>query len=336
MLRTFSEKNLLLAISFFFIIFVFINFTHNYFSKFIAKENNTFYKLNNLEFKDNINQSLTSNKTYELILDNKCEVTGSMHDRHKVRWLKSLLLKNIFQMSDKLNNELPYYINILLHSLLIFLSLIFLDQTFKLKKKYIIFFLLYITFIFQNYLGEYSYSIFEMFFASAALYASKKKNIYLFFTVCLLASLNRESGFIIILFWLIFNKNLKVFFIGAIIVIFTFLLSNFETIKCILNPEFFIPLENQKGQVNFGDLNSINLPSLIKLFTINFILPFGLIFFNIIKYNIKNKPVIYITIIYLITFLFATPIHHMAVKLIILPIIIMSFSINSEQKIKEV
>ena len=336
MLKTFSEKNLLLTISFFFIIFVFINFTHNHFSKFIAKENNTFYKLDNLEFKDNINQSLTSSKTYELILDNKCEVTGSMHDRHKVRWLKSLLLKNIFQMSDKLNNELPYYINILLHSLLIFLSLIFLEQTFKLKKTYIIFFLLYITFIFQNYLGEYSYSIFEMFFASAALYASKKKNIYLFFTVCLLASLNRESGFIIILFWLIFNTNLKVFSVGAIIVIFTFLLSNFETINCILNPEFFIPLENQKGQVNFGDLNSINLPSLIKLFTINFILPFGLVFFNIIKYNIKNKPLIFITIIYLIAFLFATPIHHMAVKLIILPIIIMTFSINPEQKIKEV
>lgn len=326
-----NEKNLLLLISFFLIIFVFINFTHKHFEAFKIKDDNSYVRLNNIEFKNNINQSLTSDPVYETILSKKCEVTGNMHDRHKVRWVKFLFLKNIFQISEKLNSNLPYYVNILLHSFLIFFSVIFLNQTFILKKIHIIFFLLYVTFIFQNYLGEYSFSIFEMFFASAAIYASKKRNIFLFFFIVLMAVLNRESGIILILSWLIFNKELKKILIFTIFIIAAFLIINYETINCIINPKFFIPLEKQQGQLNLSDLGSINIFSLLKTFMINFIIPFGLIFYNIFKNDIKNKILIIMVIIYLFAFLFATPIHHMAVKLIILPLIILSFNLPGKK-----
>ena len=327
MSKYFNEKNFLLLISFFLIIFVFINFSHKHFEAFKMKSDNSYYRLNNIEFKNNINQSLTSDPVYETILTKKCEVTGNMHDRHKVRWVKFLLLKNIFQISEKFNSDLPYYVNIVLHSFLIFLSLVFLNYTFVLKKIHIVFFLLYVTFIFQNYLGEYSFSIFEMFFASAAIYASKKQNIFLFFFIILMSILNRESGFILLFTWLIFNKDFKKILICGVLVILAFLIINFETINCIINPKFFIPMEKQQGQLNLTDLGSINIFSLTKTLMINYMIPFGLIFYNFFKNDIKNKFLIIMTMIYLIVFLFATPIHHMAVKLIILPLIILSFNL---------
>lgn len=350
-----NEKNLILLISFFIIIFIFINFTHNS-SKFKridgvvsidekqnahnsqwsighATPESTYKKLNGIELKKEINKELISDETYSYVLNKECDVNGSMHERHKVRWVKALLLKNIFEISNNLNSKLPYYTNIILHSLIIFLTLLILNQTFQLQKKFIIFFLLYITFIFQNHLGEYSYSVFEMFFLSTALYASKRKYFILFVIVTLLAALNRESGFIIILSWLIFNKEIKKILICFILVIGTFLLINFEAINCIIKPKFFIPLEGQPGQMNFSDLKNTSLISSIKVLIINFIIPFGIIFYNLIKYKIKNNYLILITIIYLLTFLIATPLHHMAAKLIILPLVILSFFPNELKRI---
>ena len=86
-----------------------------------------------------------------------------MHDRHKVRWVKSLVLKNIFQKAYNIKDTSPYYLDILIHSLLIFLTLIMLNRIYDLEKYFTLLFLLYITFIFNHYIGEYSYSIFEMF-----------------------------------------------------------------------------------------------------------------------------------------------------------------------------
>lgn len=328
--KIFHEKNLLLILSFFFIIFVFINFIHNSSSKYKLIENNIFSKLNNIEFKDNFNKTLTSNESYDSIINGDCEITGDMHNRHKVRWVKSYFLKNIFQISNNLNTNLPYYVNILLHSFLIFATLFFLDKTFNLKKKYIIFFLLYITFIFQGYLGEYSYSIFEMFFFSVALFASKRKNLFLFCLVSSLAVLNRESGFILLVIWLIFNDNYKQFLLSLIFTLLVFLSLNFNTINCMINPKFFIPLERQEGQINFSDLKSINIFSLTKLFMINFIIPFGIIFYNFLKNKIKNNFFVLVTFVYFFTFLIATPVHHAAVRLVILPLIILSFYLGKK------
>ena len=335
-LKNFNEKNLLFLISFFLIIYIFINFTHKHFEITKNKDYNSPIAvqeaaLQKAELRAHVNKQLTSDSTYEKILSKKCSVTGDMHDRHKVRWVKSLLVKKIYQLSEKLNSNLPYYVNILLHSFLIFLSLIFLNQAFKLEKIHIIFFLLYVTYIFQFHLGEYSYSIFEMFFASAAIYASKKKNIILFFLIILMAILNRESGFIIILIWLIFNKEFKKFLIFSVIVLTIFLIVNYDSINCMVNPKFFIPLEKQPGQTMLSELGSINFYSRVLIVTMNYILPIGLIFYNVFKSNEKNKILILMGIIYLLVFLFAVPINQMAQKLIILPLIVLSFNLSNKK-----
>ena len=147
-----------------------------------------------------------------------------MHDRHKVRWVKNIVLDKIYKASLNLNKTLPYYVNIFIHSLLIFLSLIILNKAFVFNERYHLLFLVYVTFIFQQYLGEYSYSIFEMFFLTLAIYSSKNKNIYLFIISCLFAVLNRESGFLILLTWFIFNSDFKNFIIAIILTLSVFLL----------------------------------------------------------------------------------------------------------------
>ena len=103
-LKNFTEKNLLFLISFFIILYSFINFTYKNLENYKINDDNLLVKVNRAELKSNINQKLTSNLTYERILSKKCEVTGDMHDRHKVRWVKALFLKNIYQKSKKGGN----------------------------------------------------------------------------------------------------------------------------------------------------------------------------------------------------------------------------------------
>tara|TARA_B100000242_G_C43041436_1_gene485871 strand:+ start:1219 stop:2220 length:1002 start_codon:yes stop_codon:yes gene_type:complete len=325
MFKYLSEKNFLFLISFFLIIFIFINYIHNTGEKFNVNNEGSLKLFDNLEFKNNINEKLVAEESYEAILNKDCQVTGSMHDRHKVRWVKSFFLKNIFQFSNKLNSNSPYYLNILIHSFIIFLTLIFLNKAFNLNISHIFLFLLYICFVFQQSLGEYSYSIFEMFFLTVSLLASKKKNITLFILATSLAVLNRESGFIILFTWLIFNKNFKQFLLIFLIVFLIFIFLNLKTINCIIDPKFFIPLEYQEGQVNLSDIKSLSSFSFLKLLLINFLIPFGLIAYNFYKFKIKNTYFGLIVLIYLVTFIIATPLHHIAVRLILLPLIFLSF-----------
>ena len=296
-----------------FIVFVFINFIHN------SSGN---YQSDNI--KTEISKELASDKIYADILERNCEVTGNMHDRHKVRWMKSLALKNIFQVSSNINESLPYYLNILLHSFMLFFSFLLINRTFFTEKKYILLFLLYITFVFQQYLGEYSYSIFEMFFLSLALYSSKNKKHFLFLTSCVLATLNRESGFIILLAWFIFNEEYKKFLGFFLLTFAIFIIVNYQILECLIDPKFFIPLEHQEGQVNFFDIKSINIFSLGKLLIVNFLLPFGLGMYFYLNSKIKNRFLLLMFIIYLLVFLFATPLHHIAVRLILIPLIFCS------------
>ena len=333
---SFLKSNLFInLISFLFITVVFLNHTHNSldrYKKINSESNNeTYILLENSVIKKELSQNLILRDSY--ILDRECKVTGDFHDRHKVRWVKALFLKSIFNFSSNLNELLPYYANIILHSLIIFLSLIVLNKTFVLDKKYNLIFLLYVTFIFQQYLSEYSYSIFETFFLSLALYASKNKKHLIFFLSCLFAILNRESGFVIIFSWLIFNndefKKLILFFVFSALI---FIGINFDILKCLFEPKFFVPLENQKGQVNFSELINNNLVSTIKLIFVNFLLPFGIGIFYLIQTKVKNKILIALFLIYLLMFIFATPAHHISVRLIILPLIFASIYFYKKEK----
>ena len=323
------------VIIFFFITIVFLNQVHQrlnsnlfYFEQ-VGSENN-FIKKDNSYAKIKFSNELISDEEYNE-LNRECEITGDFVDRHKVRWVKSLFLKKFFLISNSISEKLPYYSNILLHSLLIFLSFLILQKTFSLDEKYIFLFLIYITFIFQHILSEYSYSIFELFFFSLALYASKYRKFPLFLFSSTLAVLNRESGFIVILSWLLFNKDYRKLIITFCITGVLFIILNLDIIECLINPKFFVPLENQKGQTDIQDIMSIGFVSFTKLLIVNFFLPFGLAFYFVLKCRVKNKILIFMLLIYLFVFLIATPLHHISLRLIILPLVFTSIYFYREQ-----
>ena len=159
---------------------------------------------------------------------------------------------------------------------------------------------------------------------SLALYASKQKNFILFLLSSIFAILNRESGFIILISWLIFNDDFKKLIVGFIIAGFVFVLLNFDIVKCLVTPAFFIPLENQVGHFDLFDLNQINEISFLKLIILNFLFPFSLAFYYVLKTQNKSKILIILFLIYLLIFLIATPLHHVSVRLILLPLICVS------------
>ena len=316
---------------FFFVTIVFLNQIHLQLGNdnFKKIENGNFYsKIENYDLKANYSKTLSSGDFYNDFKRN-CELTGQMSDRHKVRWVKSYFLQSLFSASEKINKIMPYYVNIFLHSFLIFLTIFILNKTFSFNHKYTFLILLYITFLFQNHLSEYSYSIFEVFFLSLALYASKQKKFILFLLSSIFAILNRESGFVILISWLIFNDDFKKLIVGFIIAGFVFVLLNFDIVKCLVTPAFFVPLENQAGHfdlfdLNQFDLNQINEISFLKLIILNFFLPFSLPFYYVLKTQNKSKILIILFLIYLLIFLIATPLHHVSVRLILLPLICVS------------
>lgn len=329
------------VIVFFYLTTVLVNFFHNNYNPYEKIENKienvnsqifTKAGLENSNLQIYISNELTSEKGYSFILDRTCKITGDMHDRHKVRWVKSIFLKKIFNFSEQFGQTAPYYLNIFLHSLVLFLTFFLINNSFTYNKKYNYLFLVYITFIFQQYLGEYSYSIFEMFFLSLALYASKEKKIYIFFLACALAVLNRESGFIILLTWFIFNDDIRKILLIAFLTVLLFLILNLDLMDCLINPKFFIPLENQVGQINYLEMHNANIFSNFKLLFLNLLLPFGLIFYFVMNSSEKNKALITVSVLYFLAFTLASPAHHMAIKMILLPIIFVAIHFSQEKR----
>ena len=83
------------------------------------------FKLRSNNLKNNISERLVNGEHYKHVLNRDCQVTGNMHDRHKVRWVRAIFHQELLKATYKINKIAPYYTEIILHSLLIFISLIF-------------------------------------------------------------------------------------------------------------------------------------------------------------------------------------------------------------------
>ena len=309
---------------------VFINFTHQTNKKFsqlnFENTNNNRQEVSksNKDFKINVSKKLASKENYQTYLDRDCKITGSAEDRKKVRWLFQTLTYKTYSSLININELFPYYFQILFFSLIIYLTYFTIFKTFPIDNKYKYLFLFFITFIFQNPIGEFHFSVLEMLFIALALLASKNKNFLFFFVIILLSTLNRESGIIISLTWFIFNSEIKKFIytIGATALFF--ILINFDILSCLINPKFFVLAESEVdyAQFSFKEIGkSIGYLSSIKVLFINFIIPFGFCFYIYLTTDNKNNFILYILLIYLFVFLFALPAQHLSSRLILLPII---------------
>jgi len=277
-------------------------------------------------------KKLASEVNYTNYLNRKCEITGSFEDRKKVRWVFQKVFYETYDFLESLNKTLPYYFHIIFFSILLFLTYYINFKIFPINYKYKYLFLFYIAFIFQHNLSEYQFSIIEMFFLTTALYASRSKNFLLFLSSVILATLNRESGILISMTWLIFNSDIRKVIYTGMITSSIFLAANFDIISCIINPNYFVPSEYQQGQFNFRDIGKkISYVSTLKLLLINYIIPFGFCFYIYFNTKEKNTIVLLLVIIYLIMFLVATPANHIAVRLMLLPTVIALLHFQTKQ-----
>lgn len=317
-------NNKINLISYFFVFSIlttlFVNLVHNY------KVDGINYNNFNNNFKIKVSETLTDKKSYELYFDRDCVISESNEERKRVRWIWPKIYFETFNFVKNFNEVAPYYLNIFFFSFLMFGIYFFLSQTYNLTWPYQFIILFYLSFILQNPLGEYQFSILETFFISIAMFLSKKKKFLLFLIVVSLAQLNRESGFLISFIWLLFNKTeyKNVFFV-IIISLFFFVMFNFKIIECLINPDFFVPGEYQTGQFNLSDVGkSINYLSFIKVLLLNFIIPFGSIYFFLFSSKKISLILLFLTTVYMVIFIVTIPWMHIAVRMLLLPFLIAS------------
>ncbi|HIC44693.1 MAG TPA: hypothetical protein EYO73_10580 [Sulfurimonas sp.] len=145
---------------------------------------------------------------------------------------------------------------------------------------------------------------------------------YYFLVIC--ATLNRESGIVIALLWFVLNKDFKVPLIASLLSGMILLIVNFDIIECFLKPNFFISFDKQPGQFHISDVGEkISYLSLFRVIVNNFLLPLGVSFYFYIQTNNKSNPLFYIICLYYLIFVLATPLHHISVKMITVPLIVL-------------
>ena len=267
---------------------------------------------------------IASDERYSVYFDRDCVITGQYGDRHRVRWVLKFVEFTFFKNLFSLQANLPYYAYFLIYGLMTWLGFFLCMQTTGYTGKNVCIYLFSITFIFQHSLSEIGFSTIETAMITLALFASYRKILLLFIGAVICATLNRESGIVIALLWFVFNKDFKVPLIASLFSGMILLIVNFDIIECFLKPNFFIPFEKQSGQFNISDVGEkISFLSLFRTIVDNFLIPLGVSFYFYIQTNNKSNPLFYIICLYYLIFVLATPLHHISVKMITVPLIVL-------------
>ena len=279
-------------------------------------------------------------------------------ERHHLRWVFEEIRVNFidyFSIFFGKKSGLSIVFSIILAFLIIssfYISLLAVEKNlYKFvnnnKKNYIIlllvFFFLISFFSFGPAVSELRYSFFEMFFLSIALFASLKKQRFIFLITIILATLNRESGILISSLWFIINgiqiRNKKVNFCFAdtvygfafvLISIVSLFVANYKIFTCGFTLEFLSYKEPDTPSVfNQNIIRNLNI-----IFSNFFIIILMLYFF----YNNFEKQfkLILIIIFYNIVFLLFTPADHSVLRVMFAPIFLIyvyQFLENSSEKL---
>lgn len=278
-----------------------------------------------------------------------CGVSTSFENRKKFRWLfyksKMSILTVVY---DEFGSKAVAIVYSAWHALLVTFTFLLILQSTRIlfllgkesfidakKEEFIIvvtamIYLIYLLYISNIRLSEYTFSLHESFLLSFALYSAVTNRVVLFVLVLSLAVLVRESGFLMVL-PMLFLGRVKYAVSSVLVAFLVFTAVNADILHCLSNPEYLINAEKQEGQLTWhtfadgGGGIAKGVWAVIYNF-IPFIIPL------VMSYRYLSKTRLYtasifsmyykMTFIYLFIFIVATPIHHMSVKLLILPLII--------------
>jgi len=288
------------------------------------QKNLTLWTQEKVNPKIKISEYLTNIKSYNNFFTRSCtadEFINPQEHRKKGRWVGAYTHYNLYKFGEQFSDTAPYYIHILLYSIILFATYLLTFKTFTLNWTYRFIFLFYISFILQNPISEF-FSIIDVFLMSLALYASKFKRFYLFIFTVIIAQLNRETGILFSTLWLVFNKEYIKVIIAGFLATSVYLIMNFDLIKCVMNPSFYGVNETIIGNIHWRDLGTkVGILSSIKLVSINFIIPFGFLYYTLLSTQKKNRAIIFLSVIYLFIFIFGMPLQQVSARLLLLPLL---------------
>lgn len=290
------------------------------------QKNLTLWTQEKVNPKIKISEYLTNIKSYKMFFTRSCkagEYVQLQEHRKKGRWVGAYTHYNLYKFGEQFSDSAPYYIHILLYSIILFATYLLTFKTFTLNWTYRFIFLFYISCILQNPISEF-FSIIDAFLMSLALYASKFKRFYLFIFTVIIAQLNRETGILFSILWMVFNKEYIKVIIAGFLATSVYLIMNFDLIKCVMNPSFYGVGVNEttRGNIHWRDLGTkVGILSTIKLVSINFIIPFGFLFYILLSTQKKNRAIILLSVIYLFIFIFGMPLQQVSARLLLLPLL---------------
>ena len=288
---------------------------------------------------ENFYSKLSANN--EFFYKRTCDGVYSLEERKKLRWVFKKVQDTIY--IESYNNFGPRAVGaayMMLHAFFITIAFAFIRLSIKYvinnnssKKQsddlMLLLFVSLLLFIFNGHVSEFTFSIIEASFVSAALYFAITNRIILFALITSLSVLNRESGFILIALWILFNKKTNSDILYLLFPFILFIYINNDVLSCMIDPYFYIG--SPEYQINktistFGDLVSIVMDAIIS-HGIFFVL-MSYMFLEAKKIDIYFdviKKMYFSYILYLCIFLVFTPIQHISIKYIIVPIIVITF-----------
>ena len=293
--------------------FLCLSVSKNYISNHYHKDNGGLYLLEFSEVKiADLSQAL---------INRDCKLSGSLSDRHRLRWVVQLATLKYLQFLTGLSTtptKLPALGFSFLIASYLFITFITLTRIIDRTKPESLY-LLALIYSFGMYytlgglVSEISYSTAEVMFISCGLYFSLRKMTLPMLILVLIAPLNRESGLIISGFWMLFNgiRN-PIFILLPLASLGSWLLANLDMINCFTHSEFLF------GSGSRQDFVGLNLQ------TVNAILRnYGIFVVSLIVFWAKDsmfqKKLLVLVSIYAMTFVVATPLDEISIRLLIVP-----------------
>ncbi|MDC0253331.1 hypothetical protein OAK75_00435 [Bacteriovoracales bacterium] len=258
---------------------------------------------------------------------------GNLELRKRMRWVWKSFEINFYKFIHlNFGNRVLSFFHQFFYASLIFFNFLFIKKAnfliFKDKDKKYFYYIFFSFFIFALYtLGpgtpEIYFSIIESLCISACIYAILKKNVFLYLVACLFATLNRESGALLGLFWFLFYpKDVKSFFYIIIPPSVLFLV-NLDIMGCMLDYNSLFAISPQEGQLIITDPTSYTMASLTQVFFKNFLVFLVPVFALREFVNDKFlKKILYIFLFYQFVFFIGTTLDHLSSKFMLAPLMI--------------
>lgn len=332
----FLEKpNILIYVIFLSSIFLFINSISNILVNNYFNHNHSDQIVGNSSKHEIFHASYRNSKDDQAyLLANKydCKINNNLDERQHLRWVFKYIWKKAYDFAVGYFGEKKIVFDLykLLIAIFIFSSYLCIISLFDRKKyfKKIIlpitsFFLIILLLSASSHISEINFSILEFFFISLSFFLILKKKFIPFIFLCILAPLNRETGFILpIIYLIIYPTELKKFLFLSTTSVAIYFLANVSPIQCIFTPGFLF--STNPIYETFSDFSFIS--KLKILFQDYFLYIVILVLFW--NKNILQKKFLIIFSIYFIAFIVGTPFQHSILRILLIPTIMLYISVG--------